>query len=339
MNPHPRSKAIPLTRVAALLRYIRVLEAMGAPIDGLLARAGIPASLLEHPAAVLSLEKAYRFGELACTTQGTEHLGLLVALESSIGDLGVYGQMLEESLTVHDYLRKGISLYNMLITGQHLWISEHGEELRFNIASIGRPRLSTYLSQTETLVVTLGVLREAAGPEWFPGEIHLAYKTREPLPDIELFSGSRIFRGTGETYFTLPRELMRLRLWGGRRATARDLELPIWDPLPQDMAGLVRLQTECLLSARHLGIDIIAESLAMSKRSLQRGLARQGLSYSQILAQVRTQQAAHWLENTDKPISEIAVDLCYTDASNFTRAFRSETGLSPRSFRAKAAKT
>ena len=311
---------------------------MGAPVERLLARAGIPAALLEHPAAAVSLEKAYRFGEQACTTQGTEHLGLHVALESSMDDFGPYGQMLQSSLTVHDYFRKGISLYNMLITGQHLWISEHGEELRFNIASMGRPRLSTYLSQMETLVVTLGVLREAAGREWFPGEIHLAYRSKEQLPNIELFSGTRIFRGTGETYFTLPRDLMGLRLWGGRSAMARDLESPNWHPLPQDMAGLVQLQTECLLLERNLGIDIIAESLAVSKRSLQRGLARQGLSYSQILAQARTQQAARWLENTDKPIAEIAADLCYTDASNFTRAFRNETGLSPRSFRAKALK-
>ena len=119
MDPQDRPKTIPLTRVASLLRYTRLLQTMGAPTERLLARAGIPAALLKHPEAAVSLEKAYRFGELACTTQRTEHLGLYVALESSIDNLGPYGHMLRESLTVHDYLRKGISFYNMVITGQH----------------------------------------------------------------------------------------------------------------------------------------------------------------------------------------------------------------------------
>jgi AraC-like DNA-binding protein len=62
-------------------------------------------------------------------------------------------------------------------------------------------------------------------------------------------------------------------------------------------------------------------------------MAEQGLSYSQVLAEVRLQQAVDWLENTDKPIGEIAFDLGYTDASNFTRAFHLELGRSPQNFR------
>ena len=98
----------------------------------------------------------------------------------------------------------------------------------------------------------------------------------------------------------------------------------------------MQLQIECLLSDRKLQIDTLAETLAMSTRSLQRGLARQGLTYSQLLAETRIRRAAHWLENSDKPIAEIAFDLRYTDASNFTRAFRMQTGVSPQAFRNKS---
>jgi AraC-like DNA-binding protein len=66
---------------------------------------------------------------------------------------------------------------------------------------------------------------------------------------------------------------------------------------------------------------------------LQRLLAEQGLSYSQILAEARRRLAVDWLENTDKPIGEIAFDLGYTDSSNFSRAFHREVGLTPRAFR------
>jgi AraC-like DNA-binding protein len=306
---------------------------MGAPVERLLRCAGIPAELLNHPAAAVPLRIAFRFGEMACRTQGTEHLGLRVGLASSLDDLGPYGRILRQTLTVHDYLRKGISLFNMLNTGQRLWLSEQGEELKLNIATVGESEVAKYQSQMETLVVTIGKLREAAGRHWSPSEVSFAYRPREDLPKVDLFAGSRVLHGTGETYVTMPCSIMGLRFPGRGEFSLTDLESPAGRPLPEDVGGLVQLQIESLLSCRALQIDFVAETLAMSPRSLQRALARQGLTYSQLLAETRIRKAAHWLEYTDKPISEIAFDLCYTDASNFTRAFRLQTGVPPQTFR------
>ena len=129
---------------------------------------------------------------------------------------------------------------------------------------------------------------------------------------------------------------MGLRFPDGGDTAARDAASPAWDALPDDLGGLVQLQIESLLPCRALQIDFAAESLGMSSRSLQRALASQGLTYSQLLTEARIRQAAHWLENTDKPIAEIAFDLCYTDPSNFARAFRRHIGVPPLAFRCKA---
>jgi AraC-like DNA-binding protein len=66
---------------------------------------------------------------------------------------------------------------------------------------------------------------------------------------------------------------------------------------------------------------------------MQRNLAEQGLSYSQLLTDVRIRQAVCLLDSTDMPISEIAYELGYAEASNFTRAFRQRNGVAPQSFR------
>jgi AraC-like DNA-binding protein len=71
----------------------------------------------------------------------------------------------------------------------------------------------------------------------------------------------------------------------------------------------------------------------MSKRSLQRLLAEQGLRYSQLLAKARQRLAVAWLEETGKTVGEIAFDLGYTDSSNFSRAFRLQVGMTPKAFR------
>jgi AraC-like DNA-binding protein len=318
------------------LRYIRYLEAVGTPVDRLLARSGIPAVLLDHPMAAVPHKNALRFVELACRSVGTEHVGLYVGLESELDNLGPYGEMLQRALTLHEYLRKGISLYNTTNTGQRLWLTKHGEELRFRVSSLDETGVAVYQEEMEALVVTLARCKQAVGPEWSPGEIRLAYRSKEALPDIELFHGSRILSGTGETYFTLPPALLQRRFPnGGRRATSSgDDPTPSAEgPLPEDLGGLVQLEVRNLLPHRIHQIDVVAEALAMSSRSLQRALARQGLSYSRILDEVRLRQAADWLGNTDKQVEEIAFDLGYTDASNFARAFRRQSGVSPQSFR------
>jgi AraC-like DNA-binding protein len=302
------------------------------PLGLLLARAKIPAELIENPLAAVPLENAYRFGELACGKLGTEHLGLHISLARSLDDYGRYGQMLQRSLTVYEYLRKGIHFYNMVITGQRIWLSEHREELRFNVATVGGYELAAYQSQFETMIGTINKLREAES-NWSPREISLAYRSAEALPVIAQFAGSRISRGTGETYFTIPRAMMGLRFPVSAPGPARGSEAPLWRSLPEQLGDLVELQIESLLPDRRFQVGTIAETLSMSERTLQRNLARQGLSYSQLLTEARIRRATQWLECTDMPIAEIACALGYTDASNFTRAFRRQLGVSPQTFR------
>jgi AraC-like DNA-binding protein len=71
----------------------------------------------------------------------------------------------------------------------------------------------------------------------------------------------------------------------------------------------------------------------MSARGLQRRLAESGTSFRERLAACRIGRARLWLANSDVPVAEIAADLGYSDASNFSRAFSRATGQSPLAFR------
>ena len=86
--------------------------------------------------------------------------------------------------------------------------------------------------------------------------------------------------------------------------------------------------------SRDLHIDRIAESLGMSRRTLQRAIGREGLTYLGLVNEYRLRKARDWLDGSEKPVTEIALDLGYTDASNFSRAFRRHIGLTPTEYRA-----
>lgn len=89
-------------------------------------------------------------------------------------------------------------------------------------------------------------------------------------------------------------------------------------------------------TARRLTIptlDVIADELGMSSRTLIRKLDKQGETYKSLLQKTRLQRAQHLLKNTHLNAAEIADKLGYQEAANFSRAFKQWTGVSPGAWR------
>jgi AraC-like DNA-binding protein len=81
------------------------------------------------------------------------------------------------------------------------------------------------------------------------------------------------------------------------------------------------------------GIDELAGELQMSSRTLRRQLEAAGTSYAEELERLRHDRALALVADKDRSFDAIARELGYTDATNFTRAFRRWTGTSPSEFR------
>ena len=90
---------------------------------------------------------------------------------------------------------------------------------------------------------------------------------------------------------------------------------------------------EALLPRGYPCIEEVARLLSISPRSLQRALSETDDRYSDMVARCRCIAACESLEQTQKPIKDIAKTLGYRDASSFSRAFRRWTGTMPRVYR------
>jgi len=86
----------------------------------------------------------------------------------------------------------------------------------------------------------------------------------------------------------------------------------------------------------HRPLPEIARSLFLSPRSLHRRLMEEGTSFQAIKDSLRRDLASEWLSKTQRPLSRIAADLGFADASAFYRAFSSWTGTGPRQYRQRA---
>jgi len=88
-----------------------------------------------------------------------------------------------------------------------------------------------------------------------------------------------------------------------------------------------------LLPNGNPSIQLAANAIGTSSRTLQRHLAKADLSYSTLVDVVRFNKACRMLETRRYKIGEIASLLGYADAGSFTRAFIRWYGSSPQEYR------
>jgi len=88
-----------------------------------------------------------------------------------------------------------------------------------------------------------------------------------------------------------------------------------------------------LLPDGYPNLTLVARATEMSIRTLQRRLEDSHLNYSQLIEQVRFEQAIQLLQDPSNKLIHIAFDLGYAEPASFTKAFSRWTGISPREFR------
>ena len=102
------------------------------------------------------------------------------------------------------------------------------------------------------------------------------------------------------------------------------------DPLIEALLARVRENYN-----RPLSIKILAEMLDLSESYLRKRIKKQlnGISLGAFLHHLRFHHAHELLLHTDLPIREIAQTCGYSDIFSFSRAFKTDAGISPSEFR------
>ena len=77
----------------------------------------------------------------------------------------------------------------------------------------------------------------------------------------------------------------------------------------------------------------LTELLGVDTHTLARALAKEGLSFREMAKQVRHEKACELLKDLNQSVTQIAYRLAYSDSANFSRAFQSVSGVSPRTYR------
>ena len=81
-------------------------------------------------------------------------------------------------------------------------------------------------------------------------------------------------------------------------------------------------------------VDVAAEIAGTSKRTLQRRLGEEGLTYRKLIDRIRYRIASDLLrEDFRAPVKEVARSAGFSGAGTFIRSFHRMTGMTPGAFR------
>ena len=80
-------------------------------------------------------------------------------------------------------------------------------------------------------------------------------------------------------------------------------------------------------------LERVCDDLATTRWTLRRRLAEEGVTFKDLHAQVKLQEARRLLEETSLSLAEVSEQLGFSSPSSFTRFFRNELGQAPLQYR------
>jgi AraC-like DNA-binding protein len=105
-------------------------------------------------------------------------------------------------------------------------------------------------------------------------------------------------------------------------------------PAPErPVALMVERHVEPLLAAGAVRIEDVARDLGFSRQTLYRRLKAEGLTFEQLLDELRQRLALRFIRDEGIPVKDAAYRLGYSDPAAFSRAFKRWTGSSPSELR------
>ncbi len=99
------------------------------------------------------------------------------------------------------------------------------------------------------------------------------------------------------------------------------------------LRGRVEALIMPVLHAGNVSIDRIADKLGTSRQTLYRNLKTEGVTFEQVLDELRHRLALEYLRGRKASVNETAYLVGFSDPAAFSRAFKRWTGMSPRDAR------
>lgn len=327
--------ATALTSWAKAIR--KALENAGHDPKPLFLQAGLDLAALDDPNARYPVASTSRLWRLAVEATGNPAFGLAVASCVTQTTFHALGYSLVASASLKDAFERLVRYFRIVSDAAELEFKPVADEYHFLIHIDPQGTRPAFESIDAFLSVNLRMCRALAGRQLSP--LRVVLERPEPLdrsPFERVFRAPLQFNGQ-QNLLVFDRAVFAQALDGANPELARHNDQIIAQYLArherQNIAARVHGVLVEQLSLGEPSQHKVAAALHMSLRNLQRKLADEGRSYTDILNDTRRELALSYIKDPRYTVSEITYLLGFADTSSFTRAFRRWTGQSPTAYR------
>jgi AraC-like DNA-binding protein len=310
----------------------------GGDLDRVFGRSGIDPEQLLHPTLSLPLTNYCKVLEEAARQTGCDNFGLRYGQQFQPQALGLLGYIGLCSPTLEAAL---INFSEAFPFHQHSTLIElvdQGECYRFDYqvrhGAIHERRQDAEL----TMGMALNLVRHVLGPDWAPRQVAFEHARPQDWHEHRDVFHTDVQFAQGCNSLLIPKsELI------GKAMPGSDpiLLMLIKDAIRQlgdngSETTLLERARQTILATLHLGepaLDEIAHNLGLSEWALQRKLRDHGLSFTQLVDQIRQETALAHLKQQSLSVTQLASLLGYSETSAFSRAFKRWFGVSPKQWR------
>lgn len=322
-----------VVRAATLTRYVGVASQVGLDPSAMLREFGLPWRCLEEPELKVPIDAVRQLLEASAERSGVEGFGLMMAEARQLSDLGPLGLLIREQptlrLAIEAYVRHGKRLNDSLF----LTVEESGEFVVLReelvVGHAGPVRQSTELA----IGIAYRMLRSFLGPNWRPRRVCFAHDPpRDRTVHNRVFGRNVVefghdFNGVVCAHRDLDASNANADPGIARLARAM-LESSTSAPDAR-MSSEVRSLVILLLGTGGCTVERAAEHLGVDRRTIHRHLAREGMTFSEVVESVRRELAARYVLDQQRSLTDVSTLLGFTAASSFSRWYRQNFGVNP----------
>ncbi|HEU5076988.1 MAG TPA: helix-turn-helix domain-containing protein [Polyangiaceae bacterium] len=324
--------------IGACVRYV-AQQAGCSSVESVLRHARLPlemAGVAQHDGRFIPLRSLFLLLEAASDAAKTRDFGVKLVQARGLASAGSLFLDAERTLDLGAALESACRASRAYSNHWHFEIEGCGDFRRIGLAtSLGASRGARQL--TELLLAGLvSLMRRFAGDAWHPVRIETDHAIDASTgAGLELFAGCQLIHGKATAGVVIDEAV-----W--QRRTSHALERhprppPLLAP-PDDFTSAVReLIRICLLDA-DCSLLLVARTMGVSARTLQRELNRSGCTFRRLVVSERCARAAELLVETRSAIGDIALSSGYSSHNHLARAFKSLELLSPGQYRSRMGK-
>ena len=301
---------------------------------GLFAKVNIDTRKFLKPGARTSFRKMDELWTAAQEASGDPWFGFTAGRRATPNDFFVLGHTWLASETLRDALERLCRYSHVLTTRRsETTLRKHGDGYALSEAWPEGSAIPTKVARDAGYTALFGLVDFVTRGTVHPARVSLTVDPKDASPRYEELFHCPVSYGNETDDWIFTAEDIERPLPGSipdvASATDRIAEKYIASLDVSTVAADVSRMLIQTLPSGHMDQETIAQRLYRSRSTLQRQLSAEGTSYRQILDETRRELAERYLEEGRHSQAQVAYMLGFSDQSNFARAFKRWTGVSP----------